>query len=153
MLRVCGHLITKKHRSLLENIQRRATKFILNYPVKAVAYTDRRLIQLNLLPLEFRRDIHDLVLLFKFKVGLLSANFERFLHPSTSRYATRKHDPANFLFDFKHRQYYFTNSYFPRSVKFWNNLPHSFKYVTTVSQFKGLLYEHYKTKCGTYRPP
>ena len=33
-----------------------------------------RLEQLDLLPLEMRRDIHDLVLLFKFKIGLFTAN-------------------------------------------------------------------------------
>ena len=38
-----------------------------------------RLEQLDLLPLEIRRDIHDLVLLFKFKIGLVTANFDRFL--------------------------------------------------------------------------
>lgn len=38
-----------------------------------------RLEQLDLLPLEIRREIHDLVLLFKFKIGLVTANFDRFL--------------------------------------------------------------------------
>ena len=35
--------------------------------------------QLDLIPLEMRRDIHDLVLPFKFKIGLVTANFDRFL--------------------------------------------------------------------------
>ena len=32
---------TIKHRALIENIQRRATKFILNYPPSEVSYLDR----------------------------------------------------------------------------------------------------------------
>jgi hypothetical protein len=52
-----------KYRSLIENVQRRATKFILNYPPN-VTYTER-LARTNLLPLEFRREIADLMLLFK----------------------------------------------------------------------------------------
>ena len=43
-----------------------------------VAYKNR-LEQLDLIPLEMRRDIHDLVLPFKFKIGLVTANFDRFL--------------------------------------------------------------------------
>ena len=54
---------TIKHKSLIENIQRRATKFILNYP-NEMSYTER-LIKTNLLPLEFRREISDLLLVFK----------------------------------------------------------------------------------------
>ena len=42
---------TVKYRSLIENVQRRATKFILNYPPD-ISYT-QRLARTNLLPLEF----------------------------------------------------------------------------------------------------
>ena len=59
-----------KHRRLIENIQRRATKFILNYPPREVSYINR-LDQLNLLPIDFLRQMHDLVLLFKLRLELL----------------------------------------------------------------------------------
>ena len=49
--------------SLIENIQRRATK---NY-----SKDTERLIATNLLPLEFRREISDLLLVFKAKTGLI----------------------------------------------------------------------------------
>ena len=49
---------TIMHKSLVENVQRRATKFILNYP-KDLTYADR-LMKVNILPLEFRRDISHL---------------------------------------------------------------------------------------------
>ncbi|PFX27469.1 putative RNA-directed DNA polymerase from transposon BS [Stylophora pistillata] len=57
---------TAKHRGLIENIQRRATKFILNYPDRKTSYT-ARLKTLSLLPLEFRREVHDLVILYKIR--------------------------------------------------------------------------------------
>ena len=56
-----------KDKLLQENVQRRATKFILNYP-KDMSYKDR-LLNFDLLPLEYRTDLKDLVLILKAKVG------------------------------------------------------------------------------------
>lgn len=61
-----------KHRGFPENTLRRATKFILNYPLRELAYKDK------LEQLDLRRDIHDVVLLFKFKFGDVTENFDRF---------------------------------------------------------------------------
>ena len=61
---------TGKHRLLIENVQRRATRFILNYP-KDMSYP-LRLQKLCLLPQEFRREISDLTLLFKSRNGLIT---------------------------------------------------------------------------------
>ena len=84
-----------KHRRLIENIQRRATNFILNYPPREVSFINR-LDQLNLLPLDFRRQMHDLVLLFKYKTGTVTSNFGRFIHTATRHYRTRNFHQANF---------------------------------------------------------
>jgi hypothetical protein len=46
---------TIKHKRLVENVQRRATKFILDYP-HDLTYANR-LTKIKILPLEFRRDI------------------------------------------------------------------------------------------------
>jgi hypothetical protein len=66
-----------KHRSLMENVQRRAAKFILNYP-KEMTYRER-LIRTNLLRLEFRREITDLMLLYKTKTALIPMDVNNFL--------------------------------------------------------------------------
>ena len=70
---MCGHpSYLVKHRRLIENIQRRATKFILSYPPREVSYINR-LDQLNLLLLDFRRQILLLVILdvsFKQPLGI-----------------------------------------------------------------------------------
>ena len=56
-----------KDKLLQENVQRRASKFILNYP-KDMSYKDR-LLNFDLLPQEYRTDLKDLVLILKAKVG------------------------------------------------------------------------------------
>ena len=61
-LEYCSQLrspIPVNHKLLLENVQWRATKFILNYP-KDMTYKER-LLKLKLLPLGYCRDISDLV--------------------------------------------------------------------------------------------
>ena len=68
---------TVKHRSLIEKIQRRATKFILNYP-KERPYTER-LMKTNLLPLEFRQQFSDLLLVFKSKTGHIPMDINNYL--------------------------------------------------------------------------
>ena len=57
-----------KYKHMLENIQRRATKFILDYPLHC-SYSER-LVKLNLLPLEHRRIWNDVVFFFKCQNGL-----------------------------------------------------------------------------------
>ena len=52
-------MVAVKHRALIENVQRRATKFILIYP-QNMTYNER-LIKFNLLPLEHRREISDVL--------------------------------------------------------------------------------------------
>ena len=53
-----------KYKRMLEGVQRRATKFILSYP-SGVSYKER----FNILPLELRRNMKDLVSIFKCKLG------------------------------------------------------------------------------------
>lgn len=142
---------TVKYKKLIENIQRRATKFILDYPCD-VNYM-KRLAMLNIPPLEHRRDISDLILLFKSKFGLINANFQNFLSQTTSGYATRNFDEANYRFYSSHHQNYFINSYFPRTVKLWNGLPHSIKHASSLTVFKNLLHCHYVNMLALYCPP
>ena len=106
---------------MIENIQRRATKFILNYPPREVSYINR-LDQLNLLPLDFRRQMHDLVLLFKYKTGTLTSNFGRFIHTATQQYRTRNFHQANFDLLSRHNQEYYCNSCFPTAYLIYSSL-------------------------------
>ena len=60
---------TIKYHMILENVQQRATKFIFNYP-SDLNYK-QRLLKLSILPLEYRRDLKDVILLFKSRLGLI----------------------------------------------------------------------------------
>ena len=132
------HASTVKHRALVENVQRRATKFILNYPPREVSYPDR-LRNLGLLPLRFRRELKDLMLLFKCRCGTIHLNCEKYFSPVSSRYSTRNFDPNNLNIITDHRQNYYRNSFFPRVIELWNNLPHDLKKCQSVSIFKSKL--------------
>ena len=99
---------TIKNRLLIENVQRRATKFILNYPDN-MSYVDR-LQKTNLLPLDFRRDISDLTLLFKSKHHLITMDINKHLCTYIPGYQPRNYDQNNFYLFIKHNQEYFQNS-------------------------------------------
>ena len=117
---------TAKHRRLIENVQRRATKFVLNYPPREIYYTDR-LAALDLLPLEYRREISNLLLLFKYSTGLINAAFNKNFVPVCHSYNTRNFDQHNYRAITCHKQNYFRFSFFPRSINLWNNLPQNLK--------------------------
>ena len=111
---------TAKHRKLIENVQRKATKFILNYP-QDLNYADR-LIKIKMLPLEFRRDISDLCLVFKSRNGAITTDVNNFINTYKPGYKSRNYDENNYNLILKHRQDYFRNSFFIRSVELWNLL-------------------------------
>ena len=106
---------TAKHRALVENMQRRATKIILNYPPSHISYTDR-LKKLNLLPLEHRRSIKDIVLFYNFKSGIMPIECDKFFNYTTVIHKTRNSNQNNFKTNEHDQQNYFRFSYFPRTV-------------------------------------
>ena len=76
--------------------QRRATKFMLNYP-EEMSYTES-LITTNLLPLEFGREISNLLLVFKAKTGLIPMDINNDLCLYEPGYKSRNYDENNFNF-------------------------------------------------------
>jgi hypothetical protein len=139
-----------KHRSLIENVQRRAMKFILNYP-KEMTYTER-LITTNLLPLEFRREITDLMLLYKSKTALIPMDVNNFLLYEPG-FRSRNYNENNYYFLLKHKQQYFRNSFFVRSASLWNSLPADLKICGSLNSFKISIRKHYVSKLTSYSPP
>ena len=110
---------TIKHRLLIENVRRRATKFTLNYPDN-MPYVER-LQKTNILPLNYRREISDLILLFKSKHHVIKMDINKFLCTYNPGYESRYYDQNNFHLVIKHNQEYYINSYFFRSAKLWND--------------------------------
>ena len=142
---------TIKNRLLIENVQRRATKFILNYPDN-MSYVDR-LQKTNLRPLDFRRDISDLILLFKSKHHLITIDINKHLCTYNPGYQSRNYDENNFHLIIKHNQEYFQNSYFIRSAKLWNSLPTEIKKSSSLCSLKTRLNNLYSIKSKTYKLP
>ena len=101
------------------------------------------LISLNILPLEHRRELHDLTLLYKIKYNLLNVTFNQYLTPATNLYATRNFDPNNYNIIVSKNQEFFRKSYFPRTVILWNNLPPNIKAVHSLQTFKQHLHTYY----------
>jgi hypothetical protein len=112
---------TIKHKRLVENVQRRTTKFILDYP-QDLTYANR-LAKIKILPPEFRRDISDLCLLFKYRTGAITTDVNKYICTFEPGYQSRNYDKNNYNLIIKYKQDYFRNSFFIRTVELWNTLP------------------------------
>ena len=94
------------HKLLLENAQRRATKFILDYP-QDLNYK-QRLVKLNLLPSSYRQDMLDVVFFFKCQHGHYNLDISHFVEKRPkSNYSIRSYDPYNFTEFKSNRKYEF----------------------------------------------
>ena len=140
-----------KHRLLIENVQRRAIGFILNYP-KDMPYP-LRLKKLRLIPLEFRREISDLTLLFKSRNGLITMDVNKYLYTYVYCYRTRNYDPNNYNLIIKHKQDYYRKSFFIRAAELWNMLPSNLKTWNSITLFKTKITNLYFDKLATYCLP
>ena len=89
---------TCKDKPLLENVQRRATKFILNYS-KDMPYKDR-LRKPNLLPLDYRRDLKDLVLIFKVRRGNVDLGHHDLFRQTEIHHRTRNSRKFTYLLSY-----------------------------------------------------
>ena len=147
-----GKLFARREQNLWMFLLKGWTKFILNYPPIEVSYVNR-LDQLNLLPLDFCRQMHDLVLLFKYKTGTVATNFGRFIQTAAWQYRTRNFHQANFDLLSRHNQGYYCNSSFPRTVKLWNSLPNILKSSQDLLWFRVHLNDHFRGLLQTYSPP
>jgi hypothetical protein len=113
-----------------------------------------RLAKTNLLPLEFRREISDLPLLCKSKMGLISMDVNKYLCTYEPGYKSqRNYGENNFNFLLRHKQDYFKISFFIRSTNLWNSLTaHLISYVS-ISIFRSGLHRYYKAKLSFSCPP
>ena len=131
---------------LVENIQRRATRFILrnsNLCYKAC------LIKLKLLPLSYWLEYLELVFFFKCPHGLIDFTckfncYFSFLKGNTRRASSGLHLKLNACCTSSFRDFYFN-----RITLMWNSLPKNIKDSDTVSSFKSKLKSFYITRLLT----
>ena len=110
---------TKRNINNLEQVQRRATRFILGRDYSEY----ERLSKLNLLPLEYRREINDLVFFFKCLKNVCKLNILDYVSFRSCTKPLRNVDHLTLDVPFS-RTDVFKNSFFVRICHLWNDLPH-----------------------------
>ena len=127
----------------IESVQRAMSKYVLN------SYDDlsyvQRCIDLKTLPLCFRREINDLLFLFKCLHGFIHVDFSTeivFMNPSRSLRSAS----GELLAAQPTRTECFKSSYFNRVVKLWNVLPTHVRRCDSFSVFKARLTAFYIDK-------
>ena len=124
---------TARNINKLEKIQRRATKFIL----KTDDDYDTCRKRLNLLSLEDRRFLFDVLFLYKVLNGYISIGISTYIqfYTDSDRYHLRGRDELTLKKNFA-RTTTFKSSFFNRIVDMWNALPLKVRQASNISNFK-----------------
>lgn len=133
--------LSGKDLRMVEGIQRRATKFILGYTNDNLTYKDR-LVTLKLLPISYWHELKDLVFFFKLINGFYDIDISQFVSPKIVVRSTRSSSSLDYIVP-KCKTSLFQKSYFVKTVKLWNNLPHTTRTCQSVGAFKSALYNYY----------
>ena len=123
----------------IESIQRAATRYILNYP--EIKY-DQRCTMLHLHPLSYRREITDLLYVFKCIKGYYDVAWHNDIE-IISNSSLRSGNAGRVLRMKIIRTECFTRSFFNRIVPMWNALPRQLRDADSIYSFKRELVMHY----------
>ena len=145
---VVWSVATKKNLMALEAVQRRATKYILGFPCGDTYKA--RLIKCNLQPLSYRRELLDLVFLYKCLNGYYSVKLDTLFPVHTNNLDLRNSDNSIRFKPSRCHTETFRYSYANRTIVTWNNLPCTIKASTSVSMFKTRLSQHYNSLRAEY---
>ena len=147
----------------LESIQKRAFKWILNdtyisYSLNHLYYVHCK--QLNILPIKYRFDYHDLKFFHTVVNGFTCVNLPDYLQPfSNTRLRSSHLDskcyvssvlPRNLLSNQNfesNSQRNFNNSYFYRAHLLWNKLPLSAREIVSTKEFETFLLKYIWEEC------
>ena len=124
----------KRQIKLIEDVQRRATKWLPG--MKDLAYTDR-LAKLKLPTLIYRRHRGDMIEAYKILNNKYDSQLPKFLQIYNCNYNTRGHQLklVHQTYKTKVRENFFSN----RIVNMWNDLPEDIVVSKTVDHFEKLL--------------
>jgi hypothetical protein len=118
------------------------TIYIVNDPANDLSYTERCM-NLQLLPLSYRREMNDLLLVFKALFGSLQDVFTNEISYCNSSHKLSSHNQ-------RARTETFISSFFQRIVLLYNILPPSVRNADSLSAFKLKLFNHYFDKLPQY---
>ena len=109
------------HIKKLEMVQRRAARFIKKEYSKQPGTVTNILSDLNLPTLESRRKVHRLCILHKAVHGQAAIRIPPTFHLRQNS-STRNYHPKKYI-NINTSTNVYKNSFFPRSIKDWNDLP------------------------------
>ena len=132
---------TKRNINNLEQVQRRATRFILGRDY----FEYERLSKLNLLPLNYRREINDLAFFFKCLKNTNKLNIFDHVSFRSCTKPLRNVDHLTLDVPFS-RTDVFKISFFVWICRLWNDLPLSIRESNTLSIFRKNLIAFYYGK-------
>ena len=125
---------TKKDIYRVEIIQRRAARFVTHNYQRRASVT-AMLEELGWSSLESRRQLASLCFLYKIQHQLVAIDPALYLTPMVTS-STRSYHPLKFMLIPSRIQLY-SNSFFPRSIAWWNALPGSTLSSPSLGVFKG----------------
>lgn len=131
----------------IESVQRSMTRYILGYP-ESLTYRER-CIDLNLMPLSYRREISDLVFLFKCMHDVYDVNFNDNFNFVTTQSRLRSADNGILLRGNLVSTECFKHSYFNRVTRMWNRLPRNMRDCEDLNVFKDGVSNFYFNKLLT----
>ena len=135
--------------TILERVQRRATRWILRTRIGEMSYK-QRLLTLALLPLTYDRELRDLVFLYNCIFGYTDLNIGRYVTFITHG-RSRSKNPNLVLKPAYCKTTTFQASFFNRNVKPWNFICNLAPYdkFSSLSSFKRFLRATYFTLLDT----
>ena len=111
----------------IERVQRAAARYVLNDYSSTISVTEMLHI-LNLQTLEHRRIQNSLIMLYKIKHQLVNVDHN---HLTETR-------NLKFFVPYSRTKYHM-NSYFPRTIRYWNSLPYSIRASTSLLGHRNIL--------------
>ena len=137
---------SRSHMLRLETIQRSASRYILHYPDNNY---QQRCMELNLLPLSYRREINDILFLFKCMQGTYNVNIDTYIDSVPANTGLRSSSRGILLRSRRTRTESFKHSFFNRVVHIWNSLPENARNCTDLIVFKRMVLAFYRRKLET----
>jgi len=137
---VCWDPFTAEHCKQLEKIQRSAARFVKSDYTRTEGSVTKLLKELKWTSLQDRRSASRLVFMYKIKHKLIAIPSDQFLKPVT-RQGLRRNNSSNYR-KIDGKNLVFKHSFFPRTIREWNNLPDSVVKASSVESFKTSLQVH-----------
>jgi len=134
---------SRSHIRRLETIQRSATRYILHHPE---ASYQERCVELNMLPLSYRREVADLLFLFKCVQGDYNISLNGYIEWVPVNTGLRSSSRGPLLRSKFVNTETFKHSYFNRVIHTWNALPLEIRECSDLLNFKRNVLALYRNK-------